>query len=755
MYNEYEEKRNFPIRKFLITLVVVVVFVLLLVWLLPIPNMQGVNNTIFNNNVITMKEAAVNYFTVERLPKKTGEKVTLTLQEMLDLKLLLPFTDKNGDACDTSKSYVTLEKLETEYLMTVHLKCNKQEDEIKVHLGCYSYCTSALCEKQETEEKPVVNGPSCTLVVASGTKGTNGWYTSDVVVKFNSKNAANGVKITNYGIGLSTNYDGKDSYTVTKEGLTKVYGYVKDSNGKTAVCSIEVKKDTVKPVCELTVLSGTTSSNGVYISDAVVGFKTKNDATSSIATFGIGTASAANYNNKDRYTVNANGTTKVYGYVKDGAGNTNTCNISVQRNVTTSPAVSVPTCSLEVTSGTLGKNSWYVSDVVVGFKTKSSTNGAKITSFGIGTKEVYNGNTTYKVTSDGTNTIKGYVKDSNGNVATCSITIKKDTVKPTCTLEVLSGATKGIDGNYVGSVSVGFKTKKDATSGVNKFGLTTGTTANYNDKDKLTITNSGTYTVKGVVMDNAGNESTCNLTLSRVAGYEYEYSKNIAASYSAWGAWTTKEYDVNKAPAWGLSANKLVENENLGKTGSEWRYVTGKAIYQDRLVEVEGTKIKTCAGYTYYRHVDSDAKTYAIKVTDSWKYVGTQVFADEPQDNLVKKYEYVGPAWDTCNNCTSTPNSIYKVYERTVSTVTADGIKTNGVTVKCTSYVEKPVVTFSVFSTIVGYEQTRSLVDIYTYRTRTRTLLNAAYTDVKWSTYNNSSLLTQGYKMTGNYRSVK
>ena len=39
----------------------------------------------------------------------------LTLQEMIDLKLLLPFTDKNGEACDTENSYIELTKMKEGY----------------------------------------------------------------------------------------------------------------------------------------------------------------------------------------------------------------------------------------------------------------------------------------------------------------------------------------------------------------------------------------------------------------------------------------------------------------------------------------------------------------------------------------------------------------------------------------------------------------------------------------------------------------
>ena len=68
------------------------------------------------------------YFTTEKLPQEIGDEATLTLQEMIDLKLLLPFTDKNGDSCDTEKSYVTLTRKENSYEMKVNLKCNEQED---------------------------------------------------------------------------------------------------------------------------------------------------------------------------------------------------------------------------------------------------------------------------------------------------------------------------------------------------------------------------------------------------------------------------------------------------------------------------------------------------------------------------------------------------------------------------------------------------------------------------------------------------
>ncbi len=161
MYNEYDEKekKDFSLLKnFLMRLILIVIFVLLLIWLVPWPDMSGLaplQEQIFNNNINTMKEAAIGYYTTERLPQNVGDKKTLTLQEMLDLHLLTPFVDKNGNTCSLTESYVTIEKVDEEeynYLMKVNLKCSDKEDYIYVYLGCYSYCEGYICEKKEEDE---------------------------------------------------------------------------------------------------------------------------------------------------------------------------------------------------------------------------------------------------------------------------------------------------------------------------------------------------------------------------------------------------------------------------------------------------------------------------------------------------------------------------------------------------------------------------------------------------------------------------
>lgn len=159
MYDERKEKFSF--KSFFLTLLLVLLFVFLMLWLFPtkwdvnklqstydIERLSVLYDEIFANNVSRMKDAAIGYFTNERMPQVVGESKKLTLQEMYDLHLVLKMKDKNGNACDTEKSYVEMTKYTEEYRLKVNLSCGDQEDYIIVYLGCYNYCSGGICEKR-------------------------------------------------------------------------------------------------------------------------------------------------------------------------------------------------------------------------------------------------------------------------------------------------------------------------------------------------------------------------------------------------------------------------------------------------------------------------------------------------------------------------------------------------------------------------------------------------------------------------------
>lgn len=172
MYNERNEE--FSIRDIILQLLFVVLFVFILLWLFPtksdinklannnnnnVGSLEPIYARIFNDNILNMKDAGKEYFTTERVPQKIGDKVTLTLGDMLNKKLLLPFVDSKGRQCDLSKSYIEVTKTsELEYTMKVNLDCTDASDYILIPMGCYDFCKTDICEKETT--RPVVTKPT-------------------------------------------------------------------------------------------------------------------------------------------------------------------------------------------------------------------------------------------------------------------------------------------------------------------------------------------------------------------------------------------------------------------------------------------------------------------------------------------------------------------------------------------------------------------------------------------------------------------
>ena len=153
----YEENKKFSWTNFFIKGVIVIIFILFTVWLLSLSN-KGISNkldvltdTIFSQNIEKMKQVGKDYFTTERLPQKVGEVKTLSLARMYDENYILEIKDKNGHACSAKNSYVSVEKMETEYQMKVYLECGEEADYIIVPMGCYNYCSTDICERRQEE----------------------------------------------------------------------------------------------------------------------------------------------------------------------------------------------------------------------------------------------------------------------------------------------------------------------------------------------------------------------------------------------------------------------------------------------------------------------------------------------------------------------------------------------------------------------------------------------------------------------------
>ena len=90
MYVESKEKFNW--FDFVARAAIIVVFVFLLMWIIPLPGVKKVEvkvdkledqiniitDRVFYDNLENMKESAKDYFTIPKLPKKVGDSTKLT-----------------------------------------------------------------------------------------------------------------------------------------------------------------------------------------------------------------------------------------------------------------------------------------------------------------------------------------------------------------------------------------------------------------------------------------------------------------------------------------------------------------------------------------------------------------------------------------------------------------------------------------------------------------------------------------------------
>ena len=191
----YTDNNDFSIRNVILKFLFVALFIFILIWIFPLKSdlkkaisSNGGNNKtekvstnelsilydrIFSENLIMMKDAAKEYFTLERLPEKEGDKAKITLGEMISKKMIIEFKDKNGKTCDKTASYVEVTKGTEEYVMKVNLKCGEEENYIITYLGCYDYCKKTVCEKKNAITKLYKASAKTTPVKKATTKTTN------------------------------------------------------------------------------------------------------------------------------------------------------------------------------------------------------------------------------------------------------------------------------------------------------------------------------------------------------------------------------------------------------------------------------------------------------------------------------------------------------------------------------------------------------------------------------------------------------
>lgn len=270
------------------------------------------------------------------------------------------------------------------------------------------------------------SGPSAVLN-ATGTAGTNGWFTSDVTVSTTGSDTISGPVTCSPVVNLTAETSGANQ----TGSCTNAAGLTTQANGLT------VKVDKTEPSAALAVTAGTAGMNGWYTSDVTV-TASGSDSISSPVTCSP----------QVPITGETGGTTVTGSCTNDAGLSTDAQSLVVRLDE------SNPTAAISL-AGTLGANGWYISDV------EATTTGADTISEPVTCTEPqhFSADTT-GVTVNGTCT-----NDAGLEQAADSVNLKIDQTAPTDVTLTVTAGTPGANGWYTSDVTV-HTTGTDPTSGV-------------------------------------------------------------------------------------------------------------------------------------------------------------------------------------------------------------------------------------------------------------------------------------------------
>ncbi len=228
-----------------------------------------------------------------------------------------------------------------------------------------------------------------------------------------------------------------------------------------------------------------------------------------------------------------------------------------------------------------------------------------------------------------------------------------------------------------------------------------------------------------------------------ISQYEYYFVTPVGASaWSEWTEWTqdpTKTVTSSKCNNNDTNCNKEIESKvefittgivNLPYNQS-YKALVNKGSYTSYL----------CTGNTYQK-IDNTLYSYT---GGSFELVGQINTKTAPQDTYNTRYEFVGVDFTACGaSCYEDLESyIYNKYVYTGTVVKYDN------NTSCT----KETISVPIYQTenkiVSEIRQENMNQYVRFYRERTRTITQEHKVEYKWSTYNDQSLLSNGWEYTG------
>lgn len=158
----YEDSNSYRLKinwgSLIIKAILIILFVMLILWLFPVPKLDTFYNRVFSDNLKTMEEAAKNYYVGDNLPVSTGDSKTLTLEDMVNKNLIVEFVDKDNNKCSGTNSFATITKTDAnKYVLKVQLSCGTETDYILENINIQKSCNYASCGTGTVDNSENVN----------------------------------------------------------------------------------------------------------------------------------------------------------------------------------------------------------------------------------------------------------------------------------------------------------------------------------------------------------------------------------------------------------------------------------------------------------------------------------------------------------------------------------------------------------------------------------------------------------------------
>ena len=729
MYNEEYEKKGFPILSTILKVLIIGIIILLLILFIPKlftnktttskdnkqndncsdkyeKSLNALTSQIFSNNLDKMKDAAIKYYTTERLPQEISESDKMTLSDMIGKKLVVALIDKNNKAVDVEKSYVKITKTEDEYILKVNIKDSEKEDYILVHLGCYSYCKNDICEKETNKN---------TNVPTKGSKPT-----SVVVIKKNNT-------IINNNNNNNNNNSEENNEYICEYKNGKYY----DNNGN-RVSELTYIKICEAPVCK--------KVNGYYFDSRgnnTTKYKYEKDCTSKPTP----TKYKCEYRNGKYYNEDGKVVSKL-NYL-----------ISCEK----------PVCK-KIDEYYFGK---YGKSVSKSTYEKQCTSKPTPTKYKC---EYRNGkyyNEDGKVVSKLNyliscekpvcKKIDEYYFGKYGKSVSKSTYEKQCTSKPTPTsykCEYRNGKYYNANGKVVSKLDYLISCEKPKCKIIDEYyfgkygkSVSKSTYEKQCNPKEYIYEYSKTTNTKLSEWSNWSNweKTDCNTS-------EVNCNDNDITCLNKLQLLKKKEQIGTYQKTYATTRNILKQTGSyIEKSCSKYNYIEiNKTIYATT----------TTTHYTTINTISSSTQgNYG-----SWTYNGRASYSNPPRDTNGTHYKFVGADYSYCSDtCTSLPNYYYDSYTYTggltkVSSTTIPGNITSSTTAttskeykaSCGEYTYK---TIPIYGTITVTEKAKRDEPLYgtiCYQsTKTRKVTEKGKTTTKWSNYNDKNLLDNGWEYTG------